>query len=52
MTSQQFLLQTFTTTTRNPQGFPLLCKLRILPLHLNLAGITEKDSGRSSKMTP
>ena len=49
-------MTSFTTATRILKGFPFLCKLR----HLNLSGITkfkyekksEKDSGRSSKMTP
>ena len=52
-------MTSFTTTTRILHGFPFLCKWRLF-CHLNLAGITkfkyekknEKDSGRSSKMTP
>ena len=53
--SDKSLRHHFTTTTRILQGFAFLCKLRPLSLrlqNLNMKGKNEKDSGRSSKMTP
>ena len=52
-------MTSFTTTTRILQGFAFLCKLMLLLFkpHWNYKrfkyeGKNEKDSGRSSKMTP